>query len=436
MAKDDVTLNDIDPADQRRLARWLTKSGSTLSIIVDEAEVVVTGNEGPVVGKDLNRALASVMELRGEPVRFSRAFQRRLRAALGERPLRLTITSDGDEFTVVLSDVGTGGRSQATDIDFEIALVLAEEELRSGRGDEAPTAVRAVAAPDAPTLAGRTIRSPALSPETEPPTIAADTVLVDEETAPPTMRAPPLTLASSLAPNRRWTRRYIDELPDDHFLHVEPGGVQDERGRSHPLSLRHFPFMNSAGHPSYAHLVNALSRIPQSHVPDSAKRAAMARARRVLDLAGYTANDSERRLPARSGHRPAQLSHLRRMTAEEERRRQVEQRPFDPARPRTRYARPHHFAINADERDILRDVLLGDTGYRLVLWDTHRMRGQHTELGYAFFEPGVEDPLFEGEDFGASPMQAIDSDATVPSLLGFLTLRPGGTDAEDFRSFA
>jgi hypothetical protein len=40
--------------------------------------------------------------------------------------------------------------------------------------------------------------------------------------------------------------------------------------------------------------------------------------------------------------------------------------------------------------------------------------------------------LFEGEDFRCSSMHAQDSDECVKSLMGFLTLRPGDTDAEYF----
>jgi hypothetical protein len=43
--------------------------------------------------------------------------------------------------------------------------------------------------------------------------------------------------------------------------------------------------------------------------------------------------------------------------------------------------------------------------------------------------------LFEGADFCCSPMDAIDSDATVAAILGFLTLRPGDTDAEYFDDY-
>jgi hypothetical protein len=47
--------------------------------------------------------------------------------------------------------------------------------------------------------------------------------------------------------------------------------------------------------------------------------------------------------------------------------------------------------------------------------------------------PAVE--LFNGEDFAGSPMHADDSNATVASLMGFLTLRPGDTDSDYFRTY-
>ena len=43
--------------------------------------------------------------------------------------------------------------------------------------------------------------------------------------------------------------------------------------------------------------------------------------------------------------------------------------------------------------------------------------------------------LFEGNDFGPSPLHAIDSDDAVASLLGFLALRPGDTDSEYFDDY-
>jgi hypothetical protein len=72
----------------------------------------------------------------------------------------------------------------------------------------------------------------------------------------------------------------------------------------------------------------------------------------------------------------------------------------------------------------------------LITWETHKRAatGQHL-LGYSFTEEGREEPLFSGEDFGCSPMVAIDSDDALRCLLGFLTLRPGDTDDEYFSEY-
>jgi len=43
--------------------------------------------------------------------------------------------------------------------------------------------------------------------------------------------------------------------------------------------------------------------------------------------------------------------------------------------------------------------------------------------------------MFKGEDYGCSPLHAIDSDASVKGLMNFLTLRPGDTDWEYFSTY-
>lgn len=99
-------------------------------------------------------------------------------------------------------------------------------------------------------------------------------------------------------------------------------------------------------------------------------------------------------------------------------------------------------------RDILRRVRFSPyrkgngVTFSLTMWDTHRRdpRGQ-TVIGYSLTmtadhvgERG-RIVLFEGEDFAGRPMHADDSDATVHSLMTFLTLRPGDTDADYFKSY-
>ena len=48
---------------------------------------------------------------------------------------------------------------------------------------------------------------------------------------------------------------------------------------------------------------------------------------------------------------------------------------------------------------------------------------------------GKSTTLFAGSDFGCSPLHGIDSDETIKSLMGFLTLRPGETAREYFESY-
>jgi hypothetical protein len=71
-------------------------------------------------------------------------------------------------------------------------------------------------------------------------------------------------------------------------------------------------------------------------------------------------------------------------------------------------------------------------GYILRLYGTNQTdwRGQ-TKLAYKLESPTGE-LIFDDHDFSGSPMHADDSDETIRSLLGFLTLRKGDTDAEYF----
>jgi hypothetical protein len=83
--------------------------------------------------------------------------------------------------------------------------------------------------------------------------------------------------------------------------------------------------------------------------------------------------------------------------------------------------------------EFLREWEEGD--YKLLLWDTNRTAfGGKSRLAYQFFHKGVL--IFQGADFGCSPMHAVDSDETVASLLTFFALRPGDTDREYFKDYS
>ena len=85
------------------------------------------------------------------------------------------------------------------------------------------------------------------------------------------------------------------------------------------------------------------------------------------------------------------------------------------------------------DQDTLRHVDLD--GWRLRTWDTGQTldNGKHA-IGYILTSPQGK-TVFEGEDFGCSPLHSIDSDECLRGILAFLTLRPGDTDAEYFKSY-
>jgi hypothetical protein len=77
--------------------------------------------------------------------------------------------------------------------------------------------------------------------------------------------------------------------------------------------------------------------------------------------------------------------------------------------------------------------------FQLETFDTYERdsMGKNT-IAYRFtmLDGNTRTVLFEGADFRCSPMDAIDSDAAVAALMGFLTLRPGDTDAEYFANYS
>jgi len=79
-----------------------------------------------------------------------------------------------------------------------------------------------------------------------------------------------------------WSRAYINDLKDEDFLYVEPGGEKDETDRTVPRTLRHFPYRNAQGEIDLPHLRNAIARIPQSNLSADLKKRLQAKARRIL----------------------------------------------------------------------------------------------------------------------------------------------------------
>jgi HK97 family phage prohead protease len=56
----------------------------------------------------------------------------------------------------------------------------------------------------------------------------------------------------------------VNDLPDDQFGYIEPGGTKDASGKTIPRDKRHFPLHDKA------HVQNALSQVPKSPFGDKA----------------------------------------------------------------------------------------------------------------------------------------------------------------------
>lgn len=85
------------------------------------------------------------------------------------------------------------------------------------------------------------------------------------------------------AEGAKWTRAFINNLPDAAFAVIEPGGKKDADGKTVPRRLRHLPHHNgSVKSPTEntsvdpAHLRNALARAPQMKIAENLRRRAIA----------------------------------------------------------------------------------------------------------------------------------------------------------------
>lgn len=76
-----------------------------------------------------------------------------------------------------------------------------------------------------------------------------------------------------------------------------------------------------------------------------------------------------------------------------------------------------------------------ELGYTLRTWDTGKLSGGRTCVGYELCD-ARGNAILRGSDFRPSPLHADDSDATLRALCGFLFLRSGDTDAEYFDSYS
>ena len=98
----------------------------------------------------------------------------------------------------------------------------------------------------------------------------------------------------------------------------------------------------------------------------------------------------------------------------------------------------HTIYITDDQ--LLRDLRLDapfiadENDFRLIMWDTYRGdRRGCSYVGYCLMHGDAV--IFEDEDYSPGPMSGIDSDDSVRSLIGFLSLQKGDTDDEYFEKY-
>jgi len=72
-------------------------------------------------------------------------------------------------------------------------------------------------------------------------------------------------------------------------------------------------------------------------------------------------------------------------------------------------------------------------GFTLRLYDLNKISGGKSMLGYELKDGRTV--VFAGDDFGCSPMHAIDSLETVMGLLGFLIVGDGDVDPTYFTDY-
>ncbi len=96
--------------------------------------------------------------------------------------------------------------------------------------------------------------------------LALDEVTVVDD---PAAGGRPVALVASMGKHSseiteaKWDTAFINDLPDDCFAFIEPGGKKDDGGKTVPRSMRHLPYKGPDGKLDMPHLRNALARLDQ-----------------------------------------------------------------------------------------------------------------------------------------------------------------------------
>ncbi len=81
---------------------------------------------------------------------------------------------------------------------------------------------------------------------------------------------------ASVSQKAPWDTSYVNDLPDNAFAVILPGGEKDDEGKTVPRDLRKLPHHNANGDVDLPHLRNALAREPQADMSQAEHDAAQA----------------------------------------------------------------------------------------------------------------------------------------------------------------
>jgi hypothetical protein len=429
----DVDIYDIPAAYQERVLKFLTRDSVALEITAAGDAFYVTarrpadGDEKPSYSRSLEEAMNDAMRSRATKKYITKDFQARVHDWLTREAGKMLIGAAGNEFGVTLQT--PRGTATGVDDDLEVAIVFAEEELDGQVVDAVfePPALPEHEEPEEPpegaTDAGMAAnaRPPGPPPRNVRRPMSARRIVEREE-----------------ARTRREERPFDPEARREHYARSHHFAVNERRHRGRYAGT-------TATEDDYViWRANQSGRFFVDHIGRGGTHVLIGAARGYDDIEQATA-EIGRHAHQRGTHSAIVFVNLPSGELQQIGNTRGSHFDWSGRRHETRAYLRRHFGKGAEplhtnhgrghaDKDILREVMLGDTGYVLVVWDAHRRgRDGKSVLGYAFYAPGASKPLFEGEDF--STPGVVDSDEVLRGLLGFLTLRPGDTDREYFASY-
>lgn len=187
----------------------------------------------------------------------------------------------GDPLTKIIREKNqvTSVTEQPRDEEAESEVMETKKECEAAPPASTPTTPTETNQPEPFTPASAEPKAPVTVSSTVDPNVNVS--FTTQVSPPPLEEAEPLgektveTLSG--VEEGEWTAAYINDLPDDAFAYIEPGGKKDETGRTTPRSLRHLPYRNARGEVDADHLRAALAYLDRTNIPDEARRQALRR---------------------------------------------------------------------------------------------------------------------------------------------------------------